>query len=99
MMAFAVRRFGAAATGFDASLHAEMEKFKVAPAAGWWMRTYGVLPSDVEQTGPRGYIVKGDVLKVIKAKNLSMRPKEEAAPTPSAPKEEPKAKKATAPKK
>ena len=79
MVSFALRRFGAAATGFDASLHSEMEKFKVAPAAGWWMRTYGVLPSEVEQTGPRGYIIKGDVLKVIRAKNLPMRPKESLA--------------------
>ena len=61
-----------------------MSKFKVAPAAGWWMRAYGVLPSDVVQTGPRGYILKGDVLKVIKAKNLALRPKEEAA-SPAAP--------------
>ena len=40
-----MRMFGGAATGFDATLNAEMTKFKIAPAAGNWMRQYGVLPS------------------------------------------------------
>ena len=52
----------AATTGIDA----EISKFKVAPAAGWWMRSYGVLPSQLTASGPKGYIVKGDVLKHIK---------------------------------
>ena len=60
------RQFFASSTGFDASLTAEMANFKVSPAAGWWLRSYGVLPSQVAATGPKGYIVKGDVLKVIK---------------------------------
>ena len=42
---FQMRSFMAAATGFDATLAEEMSKLKVAPAAGWWMRSYGVLPS------------------------------------------------------
>ena len=70
------RYFMAAATGFDASLHSEMEKFKVSPAAGWWLRSYGVLPSELQASGPKGYIIKGDVLKHIKANNLSLRPRE-----------------------
>ena len=37
--------FAATASGFDATLAAEMGKFKVSPAAGWWLRSYGVLPS------------------------------------------------------
>ena len=79
------RHFFASSTGFDASLAAEMANFKVSPAAGWWLRSYGVLPSQVAPTGPKGYIVKGDVLKVIKADNLSLRPQEAHSMTAEAP--------------
>ena len=83
------RHFFASSTGFDASLAAEMANFKVSPAAGWWLRSYGVLPSQVAPTGPKGYIVKGDVLKVIKADNLSLRPQEAHSVTAEAtPKQE-----------
>lgn len=85
-----VRCFGGAASGFDASLAGEMGKFKVAPAAGWWMRAYAVLPSQLVASGPKGYILKGDVLKYIKANNLSMRPQESPSPS-TATKSEPKA--------
>ena len=74
--AFPIRQFFAATTGFDATLHQEMSKLKVSPAAGWWMRSYGVLPSKLTATGPKGYLVKGDVLKYIKTNNLSLRPRE-----------------------
>ena len=40
------------------------------------MRSYGVLPSKLTATGPKGYLVKGDVLKYIKTNNLSLRPRE-----------------------
>ena len=40
------------------------------------MRSYGVLPSKLTTTGPKGYLVKGDVLKYIKTNNLSLRPRE-----------------------
>lgn len=40
-------------------------EFKIAPAAGWWLRTYMILPKEVKSTGPKGYILKGDVLKHI----------------------------------
>ena len=73
------RNFSAAASGFDASMAAEMTKFKVSPSAGWWLRSYGVLPSQVTASGPKDYIQKGDVLKYIKAHNLSLRPHESAA--------------------
>ena len=71
-----------------------MPNFKVSPAAAWWLRSYAVLPSQVPATGPKGYIVKGDVLKHIKTNNLSLRPRE----APVAPAKQPKQQKA-APKK
>ena len=40
-----------------------MTKFKVAPAAGGYLRRYGLLPSQITATGPRGHILKSDVLK------------------------------------
>lgn len=73
MTAFAFRQFSAAATGFDATMASEMSKFKVSPAAGWWLRSYGVLPSQVPASGPKNYIQKGDVMKHIKAHSLSLR--------------------------
>ena len=72
-----------AATGFDADLASESTKFKISPAAGWWLRSYAVLPSQVSASGPKGYIQKGDVLKHIKANNLSLRPREAPAATAS----------------
>ena len=71
-----MRQFGGGASGFDATLAEEMSKLKVSPAAGWWMRSYGVLPSQIKATGPKGYFVKGDVLQYIQSKNLSLRPRE-----------------------
>ena len=56
-----------------------MTKFKVSIAAGWWLRSYGVLPSMVSASGPKNYIQKGDVLKHIKENNLSMRSRESTA--------------------
>jgi len=40
-------------------------KFKISPSAGWWLRTYMILPNEVKSTGPKGYILKGDVLAHI----------------------------------
>jgi hypothetical protein len=37
-------------------------QFNIAPAAGWWLRTYMILPTEVKSTGPKGFILKGDVL-------------------------------------
>jgi len=39
--------------------------FKVSPAAGFYMRTYRVMPSEVAASGPKGYILKSDVLEYI----------------------------------
>ena len=75
----ACRSFAAAASGFDASMAAEMGKFKITPSAGWWLRSYGVLPSQVSASGPKNYIQKYDVVKYIKANNLSLRPRESTA--------------------
>ena len=36
------------------------------------MRSYGVLPSQVTATGPKGFILKGDVLKIVRGNNLSL---------------------------
>ena len=40
-------------------------KVRIAPAAGWWMRTHLVYPHEVTATGPKGYITKGDVLAFL----------------------------------
>jgi hypothetical protein len=44
--------------------------FKIAPSAGWWMRTYMVMPSELKPTGPKGFILKSDVLEHIEANKL-----------------------------
>ena len=44
--------------------------FKISPSAGWWLRTYMVLPTEVKSTGPKGYLLKGDVLKHIEDNKL-----------------------------
>jgi len=43
---------------------------RVAPAAGAWMRAYMILPTEVKATGPKGYIIKTDVLEHIEANKL-----------------------------
>lgn len=40
-------------------------KFKVSPASEWWMRTHKILPTEVTATGPKGYILKYDVIQAI----------------------------------
>ena len=79
-------------------------KYLVAPAAGWWMRTYQILPSEVIATGPKGFILKGDVLSHIDQNKIQKgaRVSAVAAPTPAAKPAAPKksaAKKAAAPSK
>ena len=65
--------FGSASTGFEAELKTEMAKFKIAPAAGGYLLRYGVLPSQVVATGPRGHVLKGDVLKYVEDNKLQPR--------------------------
>ena len=50
-----------------------MTKIKVAPAAGGYLFRYGVLPSKVVATGPRGHVLKGDILKYIEENKLQQR--------------------------
>ena len=62
-------------------------KYLVAPAAGWWMRTYQILPSEVKATGPKGFILKGDVLEHIDQNKIQKGVRVSAvaaAPTPAA---------------
>ena len=46
------------------------EDYRVSPAAGWWMRAYMVLPTEVSASGPKGFIQKGDVVQHIDKNNL-----------------------------
>ena len=79
----------ASAVGTEDFLH-ELEKmlhdgpYKVAPSAGFYMRTYRVLPSEVEASGPKGYIQKGDVLDFVE-KNKLQKGQVRGAPAKSAP--------------
>lgn len=65
----------ASAVGTEAFLH-ELEemlhgdKYLVAPAAAFYMRTYRVLPSEVEATGPKGRILRGDVLEFVEKNKI-----------------------------
>lgn len=45
-------------------------QYKVAPSAGFYMRTYRVMPSEVKASGPKGYIQKGDVLEFVEKNKL-----------------------------
>jgi len=66
----------------------------LAPSTGGLLRLYGLTASQVVSTGPRGHILKEDVLAHVKANNLSKLDlkshKQEAAvaatPAPAAPK-------------
>jgi len=53
--------------------------FKVAPSAGWWMRTYMVMPSELSATGPKGFILKSDVLAHIEKNKLVKGQRKEPA--------------------
>ena len=62
---------------FDHVLHSGA--FKVAPSAGWWMRTYMVMPKEVAATGPKGFILKSDVLEHIEKNKLVKGQRKEVA--------------------
>ena len=83
-----LRSFSSSASGFDAKLSAEMLSFKVAPAAGWWMRLYEVLPSQLKASGPRGYITKTDILEYISTNKLVVKKREASQPTSEKPSQE-----------
>ena len=65
--------YSSKATGFEAELSQEMSKFKVAPAAGTYMRRFGVLPSQIKATGPKGHVLKSDVLQFIEDNKMPKR--------------------------
>ena len=58
-------------------------QYKVAPSAGFYMRTYRVLPNEVEASGPKGYIQKGDVLGFVE-KNKLEKGRERGSPAKAA---------------
>lgn len=59
-----------AAHDFEHSYHEEAKKFKIAPAASFYLKTYQVLPSEVKASGPKSMIQKGDVLSFINSQKL-----------------------------
>jgi len=67
------------------------DKYMVAPAAAFYMRTYRVLPSEVVATGPKGIIVRSDVLDYVEKNKLEKgRMREGAAGAGKKPTEAPK---------
>jgi len=42
--------------------------YKVSPASEWWMRTHKILPDQVTPTGPKGRILKYDVILAMQNK-------------------------------
>jgi pyruvate/2-oxoglutarate dehydrogenase complex dihydrolipoamide acyltransferase (E2) component len=55
---------------FENEYHAQEKKFRITPSAGFYLKTYQVLPSEVKASGPKTYIQKGDVLSFVKAQNI-----------------------------
>ena len=67
-----------------------MAKFRVSPSAGGYLRRYGLLPSQVTATGPKGHLLKGDVLQYaqdnkVKAIDLRQTSQAEAPAQKTAP--------------
>ena len=57
---------------------------QIAPSAGYYLQTYHILPNEVKPTGPKNFILKGDVLEFIKANKLQKgQPRAAAATTTS----------------
>jgi hypothetical protein len=50
-----------------------MKNIKVAPSTWFYFLNYGVLPSQVKATGPRGYLTKADLINFITGNKLSKR--------------------------
>ena len=61
------------ATSFADRIHHEMKNIKVAPSTWFYFLNYGVLPSQVKATGPRGYLTKADLINFITGSKLSKR--------------------------
>lgn len=83
---------------FDKIMHSGA--FKISPSASWYMRTYCIMPSELKATGPKGFIIKSDVIEHIESKKL-VKGQRAGPAAPAAPKAEKKAespKKAATPK-
>lgn len=61
------------ATSFADRIHHEVKNIKVAPSTWFYFLNYGVLPSQVKATGPRGYLTKADLINFITGNKLSKR--------------------------
>ena len=61
------------ATSFADKIHHEMKNMKVAPSTWFYFLNYGVLPSQVKATGPRGYLTKADLINFITGNKLVKR--------------------------
>ncbi len=61
------------ATSFADKIHHEMKNIKVAPSTWLYFLNYGVLPSQVKATGPRGYLTKADLINFITGNRLNKR--------------------------
>ena len=58
---------------------------KISPSARWWMHLYNVAATGVAATGPKGYILKGDVLAHVEKHGLKKGIVEESAAVPATP--------------
>jgi pyruvate/2-oxoglutarate dehydrogenase complex dihydrolipoamide acyltransferase (E2) component len=63
----------AVAGSFDSKFNEEAKTRKISPAAGIYLRGFGVLPSMITATGPKGHITKQDVTLYIETNKLQRR--------------------------
>ena len=65
---------GAAAPGsFDYKFNEEAKTRRISPAAGIYLRGFGVLPSMITATGPKGHITKQDIWLYVDKNNVQKR--------------------------
>ncbi|CDW83261.1 dihydrolipoyllysine-residue acetyltransferase component 1 of pyruvate dehydrogenase mitochondrial-like [Stylonychia lemnae] len=55
---------------FETEYHKQESSYLIAPSAGFYLKSYQVLPSEVKASGPKNLIQKGDVLSFIKSSNI-----------------------------
>jgi hypothetical protein len=41
---------------FDNEYYSQEKNFRIAPSAGFYLKTYQVLPSEIKASGPKAYI-------------------------------------------
>jgi pyruvate/2-oxoglutarate dehydrogenase complex dihydrolipoamide acyltransferase (E2) component len=59
--------------------HSLESKYKIAPSAGYYLKTYQILPSEVKASGPKNFIQKGDVLSFITANKIQKGQKRQSS--------------------